>query len=170
MTFREDLLEVFGKPDKMAAMIPRWICLLAVSILTVSCQSPAPKVTVASGASIAGRELVLFEFGNAWLANHSMVQVLYQELARRGMAVKLALEPGETLRPDAMILYLEHVGDTKEQGKGRIDYLTFLKFSLRDTSGKQLAEVSYSGNELDKLEQKTLAKEILDRLLAASGA
>lgn len=163
-------MAVFGKPDKMAAMIPRWICLLAVSILTVSCHSPRPAVTVAPGASIAGRELVLFEFGNAWLANHSMVQVLYQELARRGMAVKLNLEPGEILRADALILHLDHAGDTKEQGKGRIDYLSFLRFSLRDTSGKQLAEVSYSGRELDKLEQKALGKEILDQLLAGSGS
>ncbi len=170
MTFHEDLLEVCGKPDKMAAMIPRWICLLAVSILTVSCHSPRPAVTVAPGASIAGRELVFFEFGNAWLANHSMVQVLGQELARRGMAVKLNLAPGETLRSDALILNLAHVGDTKQQGQGRIDFLSYLRFSLRDTGGKQLAEVSYSGSELDKLEQKALAKEILDRLLAGSGS
>jgi hypothetical protein len=149
-------------------MMPRWICLLAVTVLTVSCQSPSPKVSVVPGASIAGRELVVFTFGNAWLANHSMVRALHQELARRGMAVKLSIEPWEKLRPDALVLHLEQAGETKEPGGGRIDFLSFLKFSLRDSAGNELAEVSYSGRELDKLEQKALAKEILDRLLAGS--
>jgi len=84
------------------------------------------------------------------------------------MAVKLSIEPWEKLRPDALVLHLEQAGETKEPGGGRIDFLSFLKFSLRDSAGNELAQVSYSGRELDKLEQKALAKEILDRLLSGS--
>jgi len=97
-----------------------------------------------------------------------MVRVLYQELARRGLAVKLELAPGETLPPNGLILHLDHAGDSKEQAKGRIDFLSELKFSLRDASGKTLAQASFSGPHLDKLEQKVLAKEIADRLFVDS--
>jgi len=147
-------------------VMSRFTFLLIVSFMAVSCHSPAPQVNVTPEAKLTGRELVLFEFGNAWVANHSMVRVLYQELARRGLAVKLELAPGEILPPDALILHLDHAGDTEEQAKGRIDYLSELKFSLRDASGTNLAQASYSGHHLDKLEQKELAKEIADRLFA----
>lgn len=168
MSFRRDLLKPEATPDTVSAMRSRWICLLVVTCLTASCQSPAPKVRLVPGASVAGRELVLFEFDNAWLANHSMVRALHQELARRGMAVKLELGPGESLREDALILRLEQAGDTREPGGGRIDFLSFLRFTLRDAAGREVAEVTYSGRDLDKLEQKALAREILDRLLAGA--
>ena len=147
-------------------MIRALICLLAAALMLVSCQSPAPKVTVTPGASIAGRELVVFEFGNAWLANHSIVQVLYQEMARRGLAVKLQLLPGEAMPAKALILRLENAGEQEEPGKGRIDFLRHLSFALKDASGQVLAQASYSGKDLDRLEQRQMVKQIADQLFA----
>jgi len=165
--FCEDSVEVCSHSDRMARMMSRFASLLIVSFLAFSCRSPSPQVSVTPGAKLTGREIVLFEFGNAWVANHSMVRVLYQELARRGLAVKLELAPGETLPADGLILHLDHAGDTEEQAKGRIDFLSELEFSLRDASGKTLARASYSGPHLDKLEQKELGEKIADRLFAS---
>jgi hypothetical protein len=149
-------------------MVRRTLCLFIVGFLAVSCKGPAPQVTLTPGASLAGRELVLFEFGNAWLANHSVVQILSQEVERRGMVAKLQLLPGEILPSNALVLHLDHAGDQKEAGSGRIDFLRHLKFSLRDASGNVLGEASYSGGDLDRLEQKKLIKQIADQLFAGS--
>jgi len=130
-------------------------------VLWCGCGGSGPAVTVSPGAALGGRSLVVWDFPDALSAQHSMVFIMGQELVRRGLAVKLSLEQGETLPDDALVLRLEQAraGDQAMDSSVKND-LADLDLRLRDASGTELARASYSGLPLDKIEQRALARDI----------
>ncbi len=141
---------------------------LALAGWTVSCRGTGAQVSVEPGANLGSRQMVVFRFANTWVANHSVVPLLGQELARRGLAVKLQLEAGEALPGNALVLHLDQAGDKPNEGAGRIDFLSYLDFRLADASGRTLARATYAGSSLDKIGQKSLVAEIAGQLFRDS--
>jgi hypothetical protein len=112
---------------------------------------------------LGGQSLVVWEFPDALSAQHSVVFITGQELVRRGLAVKLALEHGEALPTDALVLRLEKArAGGQAEGIGVTTLLSELDLRLRDASGKELARAGYAGPALDKIEQRALVRKIAE--------
>jgi len=140
-------------------------CALAFLGLVSCSSSSGVNVQVSPGAAFKNYEIVWFRIEDGWSANHSIVEILQQEFERRYYAVKMG-EPPAHLQARSMVLFLQYAGDTKVANQGRIDHLGHLTFSLLDSStARQLATVTYAGGDRDRVEQKELAREIVDKLL-----
>ena len=145
--------------------------LAIFSVFLSSCLTSEPRadVQVTPGADLGKYRIVYFSFEDAWAANHSIVQLLQQEMQRRSYAVKV----GSMLEEDrgrSMVLNLKHAGQSQDTQEGSVNKLRYLRFDLTDAvSGQLLASVNRDGGgDLDPIEQKQFAKTLADDLFGAT--
>lgn len=142
---------------------------LLLALVSCSSNSPQASVQTKSGTFFGNYEVVYFSYGSSWAANHSIVRLLQQEVARRGMAVKPEMPEEGGIPESAMELKVDFAGDKKADGIGRVDFLSHLRFQLLDHNQVQLANVSYDGDDLDLIEQKQLARNAAEQLFGTDG-
>ncbi len=154
----------------MGSRIALSCSLVLLTSLLASCLSSDPRadVQLTPGAKLGEFEIIYFTFEDAWAANHSIVQLLQQEMQRRSYSVKV----GPILEEDkdqAMVLNLKQAGENKDPQKGSVSKLRYLRFDLRDASSDRLlASVNReSRSEMDPIEQKRFASTLADDLFGA---
>jgi len=138
---------------------------LAIALGASSCISVTPQVQTHPATELGEFDAIYFTFENNPATNHSITEVLQQEFERRGYAVLLE-EPEERIQDRVMRLHVDFAGDKRTSGRGRADHLRYLDFRLeRMRDGTELGRVTYDGLALDRIEQRELARQIVDRLL-----
>ena len=153
----------------MSSMMNRYLSLFAAiaAVALSSCGTPSAEISKAPGAAFGSYEFVFVSVDDAWVANHVVIEVLQQELQRRGYAIKIG-DPTPELAARSMTLKIDHAGATKKTNKGSLQMLKYLRFRLLDSpSGNQLASVEYDEDTLDRIGQKTLMADIADELFGS---
>ncbi len=145
------------------------LAFLALVLSSCLTSEPRADVQVTPGADLGRYKIVYFTFEDAWAANHTIVQLLQQEMQRRSYAVKVG-EPLEEDKGRSMVLNLKHAGQSQDAQKGSVEKLRYLRFDLTDArSGQLLASVNRDGGgDLDPIEQKQFAKTLADDLFGAT--
>ncbi len=138
------------------------VSLVAAGLLS-GCRGPDPQVQVEPGASFGSYELVRFVYEDAWSANHSVVTLLKQELARRGYGVVDDL-PSANYAGKTMTLRLLQASEKEATGEGRLDELGHLRFELLAPEGDRLASARYDGDRLDSIDQIGFVSDLADEL------
>lgn len=140
------------------------VVLVVFALALSACESgPRAESHVSPGAELGSYPLIYLMPETPWMANHSIVGLLTQELERRGYAVKLEFQPEES-RSNSLILKLDYVGEKKEPDTGSTTKLRYLRFRLRDFAKGDLASVDYSGSTVDLIGQKELVRRAADDL------
>ena len=147
-----------------------WVASAVFTLVLSSCLTSEPRadIQMTPGAKLGGFDIIYFEFEDAWAANHSVVQLLQQEMQRRSFAIKVG-PPTPEDKSRSMVLKLKHAGENRDSQKGSVNKLRFLNFDLVDaSSGRLLASVDRDGgSEMDPIEQKLFVKTLADDLFGA---
>lgn len=164
----------------------RWLLLIGSSIALVSCVGEHGQVDLTPGTDFSQYDKVHITFEEIWMANHSIVQVLIQELERRHILAVLG-EPTEE-SSTSMILHLQNSETTQKSLQlkipsipaipglpskeeptepviGNTEKLSSIEFLVLDQeTDQQIAFISYTGRNLDRLEQKIVVRRVADRI------
>jgi len=146
-----------------------WLLLCCTSLLFLGgCENEHGKIEITEGVDFSRYDRVYITFEDIWMANHSIVELMVQELERRSYGVAIG-EPTEK-NSKWMILHLQNSETAKKwlefwKDNGHLEKLSAIEFLLLDSKTEhQLAFISYTGRNLDRLEQRTVVKKVAEEV------